>query len=211
MRTEDLIDRLVLDPPPRFGFGTVFMAATLLGILVAGGIFLAVIGVRPDIGRAAESLRFLFKFAATMPLALGALGVALRLSRPGMAAGGWRLVLGAVPVLLATAVALELHQVPASLWQSRLVGANAGFCLSLIPLMAFGPLALLITVMRRGAPERPALAGGFAGLAAGGIAATFYALHCPDDSPLFVAAWYSAAILVMGVAGCLAGHRFLRW
>jgi len=211
MRTEDLIDRLALDPPPRFGFGTVFMAATLLSIAVAGGIFLTVIGVRPDIGRAAESARFLFKFVATMPLALGALGVALRLSRPGMTAGGWQLVLGAVPVLLAIAVALELHQVPANLWQSRLVGTNAGFCLILIPLMALGPLALLIAVMRGGAPERPALAGGFAGLAAGGIAATFYAMHCPDDSPLFVAAWYSAAILVMGVAGCLAGRRFLRW
>lgn len=211
MRTEALIDRLALDPPPRFAFGTVFAAAILLGVAAAGAIFFALIGIRPDIGQAAESLRFLFKFAVTVPLAVGALGVALRLSRPGMAAGGWARVLVAVPVLLAVAVALELHQVPASLWQARLVGSNARFCLALIPLMAFGPLALLIAVMRRGAPERPGLAGGFAGLASGGIAAGFYAMHCPDDSPLFVAAWYSAATLIVAVAGWLAGRRFLKW
>jgi hypothetical protein len=211
MTTEELIDRLAFDPPPRFNFGMVFAAATLLGIAVAGIVFFVGIGIRPNVGRAAESLRFLFKFTVTVPLAAGALGVALRLSRPGMAVGGWALVLGAVPVLLAVAVALELYLVPASLWQVRLVGGNARFCLTLIPLMAFGPLALLIAAMRRGAPERPGLAGGIAGLAAGGIAACFYAMHCPDDSPLFVAVWYSAATFVMAAAGCFAGRRFLRW
>ena len=37
-----------------------------------------------------------------------------------------------------------------------------------------------------GVPTRPALAGAVAGLLAGGLAASFYAAHCTDDSPLFV-------------------------
>jgi hypothetical protein len=38
-----------------------------------------------------------------------------------------------------------------------------------------------------------------------------YGLHCSDDSPLFVVAWYGLAMLLVGAAGALAGHRLLRW
>ena len=65
--------------------------------------------------------------------------------------------------------------------------------------------------MRQGAPTRPALAGALAGLLAGGIAATFYAAHCTDDSPFFVATWYTLAIAVLAGIGALAGGRVLRW
>ena len=45
----------------------------------------------------------------------------------------------------------------------------------------------------------------------GGIAATFYAAHCPDDSPLFVAVWYPLAIAILTGLGALAGRFSLRW
>ena len=50
-----------------------------------------------------------------------------------------------------------------------------------------------------------------AGLLAGGLAATLYATHCTDDSPLFVAAWYSLAIAGVAALGALIGARWLRW
>ena len=56
-----------------------------------------------------------------------------------------------------------------------------------------------------------AFAGAVAGLAAGGIAAAIYAWHCPDDSPLFLATWYSLAIAIVVAAGFLLGRRLLRW
>jgi hypothetical protein len=46
---------------------------------------------------------------------------------------------------------------------------------------------------------------------AGGLAAAVYATHCPDDSPLFVAAWYSLAIGFVAVLGGFLGNRILRW
>jgi hypothetical protein len=55
------------------------------------------------------------------------------------------------------------------------------------------------------------LSGAAAGLGAGGLGAALYALHCSDDSPLFVAAWYSLAISIVAFAGASAGPRFLRW
>jgi hypothetical protein len=65
--------------------------------------------------------------------------------------------------------------------------------------------------LRHGAPSRPTLAGAVAGLAAGGLAATFYAAHCTDDSPLFVATWYTIAIAVLTLLGALGASRIARW
>ena len=65
--------------------------------------------------------------------------------------------------------------------------------------------------LRYGAPTRPVLAGAAAGLLAGGLAATFYAAHCFDDSPLFVAVWYTIAIAVLTILGAIAGRLFIRW
>ena len=56
-----------------------------------------------------------------------------------------------------------------------------------------------------------AFAGFCAGLLAGGIAATFYAANCTDDSPLFVATWYPLAIGLLALLGAVLGGRFARW
>jgi hypothetical protein len=55
------------------------------------------------------------------------------------------------------------------------------------------------------------LAGAVAGLAASGIAATFYASNCTDDSPLFVLLWYPIAIAIVTAVGYILGKRLLRW
>jgi hypothetical protein len=65
--------------------------------------------------------------------------------------------------------------------------------------------------MRNGAPESPGIAGAVAGLASAGIAATLYASNCFDDSPLFVAAWYPLAIMLVATIGFFSGHRWLHW
>jgi hypothetical protein len=44
-----------------------------------------------------------------------------------------------------------------------------------------------------------------------GLAATLYASHCPDDSPLFVATWYTIAAALVTAIGALAGSRMLRF
>jgi hypothetical protein len=69
----------------------------------------------------------------------------------------------------------------------------------------------MIIALRRGAPARPALAGAVAGIAAAGIAATFYVTHCQNDSPLFLAAWYLLATAIVAGIGAIIGSRLLRW
>ncbi len=101
--------------------------------------------------------------------------------------------------------------VPSDLWLTKLVGSNAIHCLTLIPLLSIAPLAALLVAMRAGAPVSPTLAGAAAGFVAAGIAATLYASNCTDDSPLFVATWYTLATLIVVAVGALVGGRLLRW
>jgi hypothetical protein len=211
VKTDDLIDLLAQDPAVRWRFGRILGFATVGGAVIAGAAFFIAIGFRPDIASAAETVRFLFKFVVTLSLAIAAIGALLRIARPGALLGLWGWAFAAAPVLLGGAVIAELITMPADVWAARLVGHNVRFCLTLIPLLAIGPLACLLFALRQGAPSRPGLAGAVAGLAASGIAATFYAANCTDDSPLFVATWYPVAIAVVVLIGYFAGARLLKW
>ena len=119
--------------------------------------------------------------------------------------------LGAAPALMAMAVVVELFLLPPETWAAKLIGTNSLVCLTSILLIGIGPLVIFLFALRYGAPTRPALAGAVAGLLAGGIAATLYAAQCTDDSPLFVATWYTIAIAGLAVIGAACGDRFARW
>jgi len=211
VKTDDLIDLLAQDSAVPWKIGRILGYATVIGTVIAGTVFFIGIGFRPDIASAMETVRFLFKFVVTLSLAIAAIGALLRMARPGARLGLWGWAFAAAPVLLGGAVIAELIVMPESTWVARLVGHNARFCLTLIPLLAIGPLACLLLALRQGAPSRPGLAGAVAGLAASGIAATFYAANCNDDSPLYVMTWYPIATAMVVFVGYLAGTKFLKW
>jgi hypothetical protein len=94
---------------------------------------------------------------------------------------------------------------------TRMEGDNGFKCLLLVPAFSALPLAFLIWQLRDGAPVAPVRAGGLVGLLAGGVGSFAYGLHCTDDSPLFFAFWYLAAIALVVGAGALIGARALRW
>jgi hypothetical protein len=211
MKADDLITLLAQDPSPRRPFHQVVTIAAMVGVAIAAAAFFAGIGFRPDISEAVASPRFLFKFVATIALAIAATVTALRLGRPGNRLGRRDIALAIPPALLACAVSIELLVVPEPQWISRLIGHNARNCLTLIPLLSVGPLACLLVALRQGAPSNPGLAGIAAGLAASGVGATFYAANCTDDSPLFVMTWYPIGTLIVTIAGYLIGRTFLKW
>lgn len=212
MNTEELIRALVADERRQAAsMSSVWWGAMALAIAFAATIFFAAFGPRPDIAIAAESPRVLFKFVVMMALAAGAFGLIRVLSRPGES---WRNAvpyLAVAPALAITAVSAELFLVPSHMWSAKLFGANAMACLTFISLVGIGPLAVFLLALRHGAPERPALAGAVAGLLAGGIAGAFYAAHCTDDSPLFVATWYTVAVGGLALIGAAGAHRLARW
>ncbi len=211
MKTDDFIKALAQDSSVKWRFGKAFAAAFAGGAVITAVLFFSSIGFRPDVEAAMHTGRFLFKFVVTLTLATTATGLVLRMAQPCAPLGLWGRAVVAAPVLLAVAVMIELVVMPSSTWEGRWIGSNARYCMMLIPLLAIGPLACILYVLRQGAPENPGLTGAIAGLVASGIGTTFYASHCSDDSPLFVATWYPLATGIVVLAGYFLGRRLLRW
>ena len=212
MDTNELIETLAADSRRQApSLSSVWWIAAGLAVALAAIVFFATLGLRADFSAAAETPRFLFKFVFTITLAVSAFGLARALSRPGEA---WRRVLpylAAAPALVVMAVVGELRIVSPDDWAARMIGTNSRMCLIYVPLIGIGPLAIFLAALRYGAPTRPVLAGTIVGLLAGGIAVTFYAAQCTDDSPLFVAVWYPIAIAGLALIGAVAAHLCLRW
>jgi len=212
MKTEDLLRALAADAKQtRTAFDRFALLALAGGVAAAAAFFVPFLGLRPDFTGAVATPRFLFKLAVVALLAVAAAGLLLRAGSPGARLLPWRLVAAAALAMLVIGVAAEMAVVAPSAWLANLRGSNWLFCLTVIPALALPPLAILLGALRYGAPTSPKLAGAIAGLAASGIAATFYALNCDNDSPLFVATWYTLAIGAVVLAGSFAGSRLLRW
>ena len=212
MRTEELIRALATDGTRRpMSLGKSVALALAAGVPVSVATLLIGIGFRPDIMDVIETWRFDFKFVVTLALAMTAAVLALRLSRPGAATRAAKAATLIAPALLATAVVYELAVIPRQARMDLAIGTNAVHCLLLIPLFSAPILAALLYALKRGAPGDPGMAGMAAGLFASGIGAAIYALQCTDDSPLFLAVWYTIAIALVALTGVLAGRRVLRW
>ncbi len=212
MKTDDLIRVLATDPEvEKTPLAVALVYGLLPGILLSIALYGVVMGPRPDLADLMGEPRVLFKIFYPLAVFACAGPLALRLARPtGDPRPLVRLLILCLFVLVA-AVGIELLVLPPDLWRTRLVGHNALVCMTMIPSFAAAPLIGALVVLHRGAPNNPSLAGAVAGLLAGAFAASLYATHCPDDSPLFVATWYVLAVLVVMVVGAIAGSRVLRW
>jgi hypothetical protein len=184
--------------------------AVLAGALVSLVIFAVEFGPRVDLAAAFATWRFDFKLLLVLTALLAAYAACLAMARPVVIAR-WRWTVLPILFLAVALLGVELVAVPAGTWQARLIGSNALDCLMAIPLFALAPLAALLLALRRAAPASPTRAGAAAGGLAAAVAATIYAFHCFDDSPLFVLTWYPLAAIPVIVAGAVAGHRLLRW
>jgi hypothetical protein len=211
METDQLIRTLAADNAHRARpVGFVLALALLSAAPVSVAIFVAELGVRPDVMTAMHNPFFDLKFAVTLALAVSAIAVSLHLSRPEASLRGWAWLLLIPAGLLVAGIGGEMMMPQRLPMMTRLVGSNSKLCLTAIPLLSLPLLAAALIGLRHGAPTRPALAGAIAGLVSAGLAATLYAAHCTDDSPLFVATWYTIATALIAAIGALAGSRMLR-
>jgi hypothetical protein len=212
MDTEQLIRTLAADNAHRARpVGFVLALALLAAAPVSVLMFFASLGVRPDVMTAMHNPFFDLKFAVTLALAISAIAVGLHMSRPEALLRGWAWLLLIPAGLLVAGIGGEMMLPQRLPMMTRLVGSNSRVCMMAITLMSLPLLAAALLGLRHGAPARPALAGALAGMLSAGLAATLYASHCTDDSPLFVATWYSIATALVTATGALAGARLLRF
>ena len=213
MRTENLIAALVADSPTTEApIARTLTIAAVIGAAIAALAFFTLLGFRADITTALETVRYQSKFLVTVALLVPALPLVWHYARPTSNELGWiALLLIVSPSILAIACTLEMAVVPRADWAARLHGTGPTKCLLSIPFLSIAPLSALLYALSQGAPTKPVVAGSVAGLASAAFAATLYASNCVNDSPLFVAAWYTSAIALVTIAGGLLGSRLLRW
>jgi hypothetical protein len=212
MNTDRLIQTLAADNAHRERpVALVLAVALLVAAPFSFAMFFMELGVRPDVMTAMRNPFFDLKFLVTLALALPAIAIAIHLSRPEVSTRGWAWLLLIPLGLLGVGIASEMMMPQRLPMMTRLIGSNSRVCLTAIPLLSLPLLAAALLALRHGAPTRPAVAGAFAGLLSAGLAATLYASHCTDDSPLFVATWYTLATLLVTAVGALAGSKVLRF
>lgn len=212
MQTDQLIRTLAADntyraKPVGFALALALLAAAPVSLLM----FFSTLGVRPDVMIAMHNPFFVLKFAVTLALAISAITVSLHLSRPEASLNAWAWLLMIPAALLAAGIAGEMMLPQRLPMMQRLVGSNSRVCMTAIPLLSLPLLGASLFGLRHGAPTRPATAGAAAGLLSAGLAATLYASHCTDDSPLFVATWYTLSTGLVTVIGAVAGSKLLRF
>ncbi|HXC58995.1 MAG TPA: NrsF family protein, partial [Steroidobacteraceae bacterium] len=193
MKTSELVELLAHDGTRSAAPGSTLLRALLPAGMLSAALLVLLIGIRADVGDALQTPRFNLKLLLNAALWISATGLLLRLARPVDRPGLWTRALWLVPVALLLAVLVELFLLPRDQWWPVAHGRNSTWCLRIIPALSIAPLAASLWALRRAAPARPALAGAAAGLMCAGLAGTLYAMHCPDDSPLFVAIWYVLA------------------
>jgi len=212
MDTDQLIRTLAADNayrarPVGFVLALLLLAAAPVSLLM----FFAELGVRPDVMTAVHNPFFDLKFAVTLALAAAAITVALHLSRPEASLRSFVWLFMVPAGLLIAGISSEM-MVPQRLpMMTRLIGSNSKVCMTAVPMMSLPLLAASLIGLRHGATTRPALEGALAGLLSAGLAATIYASHCTDDSPLFVAAWYTLSAALVTVIGALVGSKVLKF
>jgi hypothetical protein len=212
METDQLIRTLAADNAHRARpVGFVLALSLLAAAPVSVAIFMMALGVRPDVMTAMHNPFFDLKFAVTLAMAISAITVSLHLSRPEVSLRGWGWLLLIPFGFLIAGISGEMMMPQRLPMMTRLIGTNSRACMMSISVMALPLLAAALIGLRHGAPARPAVAGAVAGLLSAGLAATLYASHCTDDSPLFVVTWYSIATAFVAAIGALVGSKVLRF
>jgi hypothetical protein len=103
-------------------------------------------------------------------------------------------------------------QIGGAYWTLHYAGREAGpgwpaeaVCFLGISMLSLPTLLIGLSLLSRGLPLRPRVAGLLTGLAGGVLSEGMYRLHCSFSYPSHFLPWHTGAILAMALLGLLAG------
>lgn len=210
-KTNDLIGSLAQEAGSRHTRSKLWLErrlglAAILALGFGAGLAILLFGSGPSLASTVPTAPFWHKVACSLAIAAGGFLLVRSLARPE---GSGRSIVALLPgvALLVLGAVTDESGFPV-LGRS---GQSVPICLAAIVLLSLPALGLILGVVRSGAPTRPTFAGTAIGILAGGLGAAAYAVACKNDGGLFVAVWYSAAILIVAGLGALLGRRVLAW
>jgi hypothetical protein len=213
MNTERLIDMLSTNVEPVKGgqlWKTLAWAIAVSGI-AAFGVMVATVGIRNDVAAGREPISIALELVFSLSLVAAGAVILMKSMIPGQEERK-RSSTVLLPLFAASAAAIAMLVRHGPITPTGMMGsAAAALCMMCIPFFAVIPFAVLIWVLRKGAPTDLRRCGAVAGLVAGAIGATVYSFNCPSDALPFVAFWYAAAIGLCAIIGAQLGPRLLRW
>lgn len=211
MKTDNFIEFLAkgASEEPTPAVGNRLLVAASLGFLASLTVVLVLIGPLPaDVFTTATPW---IKFAYTLLLIAVAARLTAGLSKPLARLTGPVKMLWLVLLAMLAIGAWSLAQTPATGRLNALLGQTWLLCPWIVFLVSLPTLVALQRTVREFAPTRLRQAGFACGLLAGALGAAAYAVACPEDSPAFVAVWYTLGILLTALAGAFSSRWLMRW
>jgi hypothetical protein len=209
--TKSLIEDLARQAGSRhhlnaISFDLSLLVAACLSLAVAVAMAFVLIGVRPDFGGMVQHAPFHYKVAVTLSMVCAGVFFVRRAGQPDRTDLP---LLAPMPALLLLALGASTDTSGLPVTGNSAISVPA--CVGAVVMLSMPALAVIFGVLRNRAPTRLVVAGAAVGLLSGAVGATAYTLACKNDGALFVAVWYSAAMLIMTGVGAAVGRRALAW
>lgn len=212
--SDQLIDQLVSDLAPRKPLVNIKLWIHCTGCLViVAGTILTIMGLRTDYLTALQNGSMLWKPGLFLAAWIGSLLLITDISRPMGKITKWHFA----PLILAASILLwqlitQFEYFTVAQMVGSLKDTNAIYCLSVI--LGGGGMVMFIAWkvwFARTASPKPTLIGALAGINAGSLAATAYALHCNRDFAIYILAYYCLPVLALSIFGGFLGQKRLSW
>lgn len=184
------------------------IAAAVLVVMI--GFIIGVQGIRADVMAGQPHQMFLIRAGILLILGCATAHAVTSMASPsvGKSNNGWQIALAAAVLfpLSALIVATTGDIGPAmSAMQSGMT------CMMFSAIGGLATAVPMVLALRRGAPTSPTRAGWLTGIAAGGLGAFAYNLHCPFNDVVYIGFWYTLAVGGCAVIGRLVVPRFIKW
>ena len=212
MNTDQLIDKLVAEgaqkPLPHPAKQIFFW---LIGALVYLAAFCLFVGFRGDIAVKLSEPLYIAELILMSLAALSAACAAVYLSRPDCGQVPWIKYVPFVFLTLWAAAAFLGFKNSGGLQIADIANQFKLDCPLTIFLFSLPPAIVLFLLIRKGAPMQLCWAGIMAALSVTAFAYAGMRLVEMNDNPAHLLFWHALPVMIISIAGMLAGKYTLRW
>jgi hypothetical protein len=205
------VSALVDDLEPVKPVNKVLTLALSAAITVAAiSLIISFRGMRADVLAGRPDEMFLIRSGVLLLLGGATAHAVTSMASPsvGRSQNGWQMA-------LATAVLFPLSAMIVATTGDigpALSEMNSGLrCMAYSLIGGLSTAVPMVLMLRKGAPTSPERAGWLTGIAAGGLGAFAYNLHCSFNNIVYIGLWYSLALAICALVGRLVVPRLIRW